>query len=194
LQVMADRGDRVCPHLHVSMQSGSDAVLQRMRRRWPAGRFLRCCEQIHRSLDAPALTTDVIVGFPGETDEEFAATCRVVEQAGFSKLHVFRFSPRQGTPAADMPDRVPEPVKQRRAAELTELGKRLRQRYFESLAGRQLQVLVETPLENRPLWLLGTSARYAPVELPGTLDQIGRLVSVTAGPLVAGRIQAASRQ
>ncbi len=192
LRVMADRGDRVCPHLHVSMQSGSDAVLRRMRRRWPVGRFLECCEQIHRSLDAPALTTDAIVGFPGETDEDFAATCRVVEQVGFSKLHVFRFSPRQGTPAADMPERVPGAVMQRRASELAELGQRLRQRYFESLAGRRLQVLVETPLEDRPGWLLGTSARYAPVELPGLTDQIGHLIPITAGPPIAGRIQAES--
>ena len=135
----------------------------------------------------------MIVGFPGETDENFSATCRVVEQVGFSKLHVFRFSPRQGTPAADMPEQIPGQVKQRRASELTELGQRLRQRYFEGLAGRRLQVLVETPLKDRPGWLLGTSARYAPVELPGLTDQIGQLVPITAGPPVAGRIQAADR-
>ena len=87
---------------------------------------------------------------------------------------------------------APGSVKQRRASELTELGERLRQRYFESLAGRRLQVLVETPLEDRPGWLLGTSARYAPVELPGVKDQIGHLIPITAGPPLAGRIQAES--
>jgi threonylcarbamoyladenosine tRNA methylthiotransferase MtaB len=191
IALLAERPDRVCPHLHLSMQSGSDRVLRRMRRRWPAGQFVECCRRIRRSLDQPALTTDVIVGFPGETQEDFAATCRVVEEVGFSKLHVFRFSPRRGTPAAEMPDQVPEAVKQRRAAELTELGERLRRRYFEGLTGRRLQVLVETPAGSCPGLLLGTSDRYTPVELAGDRELIGRLVTVTAGPVVAGRIRAA---
>ena len=190
IALLAERPDRICPHLHLSMQSGSDKVLRRMRRRWPAGQFVECCRQIRRSLDQPALTTDVIVGFPGETQEDFAATCRVVEEVGFSKLHVFRFSPRRGTPAADMPDQVPEAVKQRRAAELTELGECLRRRYFEGLAGRKLQVLVETPAGSCRGLLLGTSDRYTPVELAGDRELIGRLVAVTAGPVVAGRIRA----
>jgi threonylcarbamoyladenosine tRNA methylthiotransferase MtaB len=80
---MADGGDRVCPHLHLSMQSGSDAVLRRMRRRWPVEQFLERCEAARRALDHPALTTDVIVGFPGETEAEFAETCRVVGRVGF---------------------------------------------------------------------------------------------------------------
>jgi len=187
LAVMADHGNRVCPHLHISMQSGSDPVLRRMRRRWPVKRFLQRCDQVYRTLDQPALTTDVIVGFPGETDADFAATCRTVEAAGFSKIHVFRFSPRQGTPAADMPDQVPETLKRQRAEELSELGERLRHGYFESLAGRRLQVLVETPVEGR---LSGTSARYAPVEVSGGEELLGRLVSAVAGPVIDGRIHA----
>lgn len=190
IALLADRPDRVCPHLHVSMQSGSDRVLRRMRRRWPARKFLDRCDVIRRSLDRPALTTDVIVGFPGETEEDFAATCRAVEEAGFSKLHVFRFSPRQGTPAAAMPEQVPEAVKRRGAAELAALGERLRRRYFEGLAGRRLQVLVERPAGDRPGVLLGTSGRYTPVELRGGDELIGRLVPVTAGPVVDGRIRA----
>ena len=192
IAVMADHGDRVCPHLHVSMQSGSDAVLRRMRRRLPAEKFLRCCERIHRSLDLPALTTDAIVGFPGETDADFTATCQVVEQVGFSKLHVFRYSPRQGTPAADMPDQVPEAIKRRRSEELAKLAERLRWRFFETLEGRHLQVLVETPARDHPGRLWGTSARYAPIELSGEEDQIGRLVPIVAGRLVGNRIQAST--
>jgi len=191
IAVVADHPDRVCPHLHISMQSGSDAVLRRMRRRWSSGRFVERCLQIGEALDHPALTTDVIVGFPGETDEDFAATCRAVEEVGFSKLHVFRFSPRQGTPAAEMPDQVPEAVKWQRAEALSELGDRLRRRYFRSLCGRALQVLVETPLEDRPGWLLGTSDRYAPVQFPGGHDLIGRLVRIIAGEVAEGRIRAA---
>ena len=191
MALMADHPDRICPHLHVSMQSGSDAVLRRMRRRWASGRFAERCRAICESLDHPALTTDVIVGFPGESDADFEATSRAVEEVGFSKLHVFRFSPRQGTPAADMPDQVPEKVKKRRAADLAEIGRRLRERFFEGLAGRRLQVLVERPVEGRPGMLAGTSARYVPVELPGDEDLLGQLVSVTAGPVHDGRIHAA---
>ena len=191
ITIMVQRPDRVCPHLHVSMQSGSDSVLRRMRRRWPARQFLQRCNDIRRTLDHPALTTDVIVGFPGETEEDFAATCRVVETVGFSKLHVFRFSPRRGTSAAEMPDQVSEAAKQRRAAELTDLGESLRRRYFEGLAGRRLQVLVESGGGGHGGLLLGTSGRYAPVELTGDKESIGRLVAVTAGPVVEGRIRAA---
>ncbi len=189
IAVMADNGDRICPHLHLSMQSGSDDVLRRMRRPWTAEQFVRRCEEVRRALDAPALTTDVIVGFPGETDDEFQATCRVVRRVGFSKLHVFRYSPRQGTPAADMPDQISEAVKRRRAAELSELGLQLRRNYFESLAGRRLQVLVETPLDTQPGTLVGTSARYVPVELPGDETLIGRIVTATARATTDDRVQ-----
>ncbi len=188
---MADRPDRVCPHLHVSLQSGSDTVLKRMNRRYTAREFLDRCQQIRRRLDRPALTTDAMVGFPGKTEADFAATRRLVEEAGFSKVHVFRFSPRQGTPAADMPEQVTESVKRRRAAELTALAARLRTRYLEGLVGRQLQVLVERPSADRPGVLLGTSARYAPVELPGGEELIGRLVPVAAEAVVDGRIRGA---
>ena len=141
------------------------------------------------TLDQPALGADVIVGFPGESEADFAATCRVVAEVGFSKLHVFRFSPRPGTAAAAMPDHVPGPVQQRRAAELADLGGRVRQRYFEGLLGRSLQVLVESPLADHPGMLLGTCERYAPVELPGGQDLRGRLVGVMARRLARGRIQ-----
>jgi threonylcarbamoyladenosine tRNA methylthiotransferase MtaB len=188
--LMAQHPDRICPHLHLSMQSGSDAVLRRMRRRWAGARFVERCRAIRESLDHPALTTDVIVGFPGETEADFEATCRAVEEVGFSKLHVFRFSPRPGTQAAEMPDQVPGKVKRRRSAELAEIGRRLRERYLASLTGRTLQVLVERPSVERPEMLGGTSARYAPVELPGSDTCVGQLVRVTAGQVVDGRVRA----
>jgi threonylcarbamoyladenosine tRNA methylthiotransferase MtaB len=193
LALMAERPDRICPHLHVSMQSGSDAVLERMQRRWASGRFVDQCARIRESLDNPALTTDVIVGFPGESDADFEATCRVVDQIRFSKIHVFRFSPRQGTAAATMPDQVPGKIKRRRAAELAEIARRLRHRFLQGLLGRRLEVLVEAPASGRPGLLAGTSARYAPVELPCGEDRIGRLVCVTAGAVLNGRILAEDR-
>ncbi len=93
IAVMAANPARICPHLHVSMQSGSDDVLRRMRRRWGRQRFLDRCQLVKEALDAPALTTDVIVGFPGETQRDFDDTCAVCEEVGFSKIHIFPFTP-----------------------------------------------------------------------------------------------------
>jgi threonylcarbamoyladenosine tRNA methylthiotransferase MtaB len=190
IDVLAEYPRRVCPHLHLSLQSGSDAVLRRMRRRYTSDRFIQQCEQICRILDQPALTTDIIVGFPGETEADFAATCQVAQTIGFSKIHVFRFSPRQGTPAATMPDQVPSPVAQRRVSELIALADVLRHRFFESLEGRSMQVLAETPAHQMPGYLTGTSERYVPVELPGRSSQIGHFTQVIAGSVVDGHIRA----
>ena len=193
IDLMAERPERVCPHLHISMQSGSDAVLARMRRRWNSRRFVDRCLLVRESLDRPALTTDVIVGFPGETDADFEATCRAVEEVGFSKVHVFRFSAREGTPAATMPNPVPGSIRQQRATHLSQIAETLRNAYFESLVGRSLQVLVETSLADRPGTLLGTSDRYAPVEFPGRADRVGEFVRAVADRVVDGRILGSPR-
>jgi threonylcarbamoyladenosine tRNA methylthiotransferase MtaB len=194
IDVLAEHPDRVCPHLHLSLQSGSDAVLRRMRRRYQADRFVQQCRQIREALDLPALSTDIIVGFPGETEADFAATCRVAEEVGFSKIHVFRFSPRKGTPAAEMDDQIPSPVAQRRAAELIALGQSLRRRFFQSLEGRRMQVLVETHSRRSPDLLVGTSERYVPVELSGPSQQIGQFAWVTAGAVIDDHVTAADCQ
>ncbi len=187
LGVMAAHPRRICPHLHLSMQSGSDAVLQRMRRRYTSRQFVDHCRRAVELLDNPALTTDVIVGFPGETESEFEETCRVVEEIGFSKIHIFRFSPREGTAAATMPDRVPGDVQRRRAERLAEIEKRLRASFFQSLLGRRLQVLIESQSPHSPRRLLGTSARYAPVELPPEAGSPGDLVDVIAEQVAEGQ-------
>jgi threonylcarbamoyladenosine tRNA methylthiotransferase MtaB len=191
LDVMAEHPRRICPHLHIPMQSGSDAILKQMRRRWPVRQFIDRCQSVRARLDEPALTTDVIVGFPGETDEDFAATCRAVEEVGFSKVHVFRFSPRQGTEAASMLNRVPQRIHQHRAAELAVVGTRLASRYLEKLKGKRLQVLIEGVLPDSPGILLGTADRYVPVEVPGQADIIGRLINVNMGKAVRGRLNSA---
>jgi threonylcarbamoyladenosine tRNA methylthiotransferase MtaB len=176
IDLMAERRQRICPHLHLSLQSGSDAVLRRMNRRGTARQFVDRCREIQAALDCPALTTDVIVGFPGETEADFAATCRVVEKVGFAKVHVFRFSPRQGTPAADMTGQVTERIAMRRAEELGELGETLRAECLQTLLGRRLRVLVEMRMADRPGWMGGTSDRHAPVAVPGGPEQIGQFV------------------
>lgn len=185
VQVMADYPDKICPHLHVCLQSGSDAVLRRMRRRWSARMFLDRCELVRRSLDQPAFTTDVIVGFPGETDEDFDRTCRLVREVGFSKIHIFPFSPRRGTPAAQMPDRVPDHVRGERGRHLAVIEHELREQYFRSLIGRNLRVLLEASSDATAGHAVGTSCRYAPVEVP-TGGKLGRLMSVLARGVVQG--------
>ena len=187
LRVMREYKDRICPHLHICLQSGSDRILRRMKRRWGSRMFVDRCGLVNEALERPALTTDVIVGFPGETDADFEETCRVVSQVGFSKVHVFPFSPRRGTPAAEMPDQLPKPIKSQRAKQLSELEAKLRRQYFERLNGMRLRVLVEgVDPEGK---LVGTSCRYAPVEFSGAAEFRGSLVAVTAGEVVGDRIQ-----
>jgi len=178
VDVLADHGDRVCPHLHISMQSGSDSVLRRMRRRWGSQRFIDRCNLLKERLDRPAITTDIIVGFPGETDAEFAETIATSRAVGFSKIHSFPFSPRRGTPAATMPDQVSPQVQQQRSRELAAEEVELRDTYFASLRGKRLRVLIESKSEGG--WL-GTSCRYAPVEIAADESCVGKLVDVIAG-------------
>ena len=187
LDVMGEFGDRICPHLHISMQSGSDAVLRRMRRRWGARRFVDRCRLACEQLDLPALTTDVIVGFPGETEQDFADTCLACEQAGFSKIHIFPFSARPGTDAATMPHQVDPALKKDRTARLAELETRLRAQYFQRLVGRRLEVLVEGGYADTQR-VEGTACRYAPVEFSGDAHTHGQLITVLAESANAERV------
>jgi len=170
IDLMLRYPDRICPHLHLSMQSGSDEVLRRMKRRWLSEPFVQRCEEILSRFARPALTTDVIVGFPGETAAQFDETCRIVERLQFSKVHVFRFSPRQGTEAAVLPDRVPPAEQKRRATVLTGLAEKLRSDFAASLVGSMATVLLETETS-------GTCGRYLDVRLNQPAE-VGTLVSV----------------
>jgi threonylcarbamoyladenosine tRNA methylthiotransferase MtaB len=191
VDVMAAYPQKICPHLHISLQSGSEAVLRRMRRRWGPQRFVDRCKLVQRALDQPAITTDIVVGFPGETESDFLATREVAREVGFSKIHVFPFSARRGTPAAEMPDQIAPEVKAERARRLGELECQLRDRYFASLLGRQLRVLAESPLESRPGHMVGTACRYAPVVFRGDVSQRKQFVDVIAASLDDGLIIAA---
>ncbi len=190
IAVMAANPRRICPHLHISMQSGSDSVLRRMRRRWGSRRFVDRCQLVRETLDQPAITTDIIVGFPGETEEDFQASCDMARQVGFSKIHIFPFSPRRTTPAATMPDQVPPPIKAERSRRLAELEGQLRDQYVASLEGRTLEVLVESTAPG-PGTVVGTSCRYLPIELPGESDDVGQFVPAIVHRVVDGRVKAA---
>jgi threonylcarbamoyladenosine tRNA methylthiotransferase MtaB len=178
IDVMVEHPRRIAPHLHICLQSGSDAVLRRMRRRWSSRMFIDRCRLVRERLDNPAITTDIIVGFPGESEADFQATCRVSHECGFSKIHIFPFSPRRGTPAAEMPDQVPPEVKSNRCERLSEVENALREAYFQSLVGLRLTALVEG--SSAPGIWAGTSCRYAPVEMRGDRLAGGQLIDVYA--------------
>jgi threonylcarbamoyladenosine tRNA methylthiotransferase MtaB len=180
IAVMAEHPRRIAPHLHICLQSGSDAVLRQMCRRWSSRMFIDRCRLVRESLDHPAITTDIIVGFPGETDADFDSTCRVSRECGFSKIHIFPFSPRKGTPAARMDGMLSPQAKTDRCRRLGELERELRGTYYRSLIGRQLTVLIEGPSEGSRGYLTGTSCRYAPVELADRGYRAGQLVEANA--------------
>jgi threonylcarbamoyladenosine tRNA methylthiotransferase MtaB len=160
-----------------------------MRRRWSSHLFIDRCWLVRESLDNPAITTDIIVGFPGETEADFQTTCRVSRDCGFSKIHIFPFSPRKGTPAAQMTDQVSAGVKNDRCERLAQLERQLRHDYFQSLIGRRLTVLIEGQDDNnRGAWL-GTACRYAPVEVEAGEGKPGALVAVKARAVVGDSVQ-----
>ena len=192
IAMLAENTSKIVPHFHLCLQSGSDSVLRRMRRRWGTRMFLDRCRLIRESLDHPAITTDVIVGFPGESEMEFSQTLQTCRDAGFSKTHAFPFSPRRGTPAAEMDEQVAKSVQTERMKRLADLESELRKEYFQSLVGHRLQLLAESakplvdPLETntRPALLVrGTTCRYVPAEwvddssrFEVPADAVGRLI------------------
>lgn len=169
--------ERLCPQFHPALQSGSETVLRRMRRRYTIARFLDKLEQLRDRIPNVAYTTDVIVGFPGETDEEFERTLDTCRRARFMKVHVFPFSARKGTPAAEFPDQVSPTLKKDRCARLADLERELAMDYYKTLVGRKLEVLVERSSDTRDGIMRGTDATYTPVELPGSDHDVGRLVT-----------------
>ena len=133
----------ICPHFHLSLQSGCDATLKRMNRRYTSAEYAEKCRILRKYFDDPALTTDVIVGFPGETEEEFRASYDFVDSIDFYETHIFKYSRRNGTKAAVMPDQVSEQVKAERSAVMIGLGERKRAAYEKRYVGREVEVLVE---------------------------------------------------
>jgi len=186
--------ERLCPHFHLCLQSGSDDVLYRMKRRYRVRRFLDKLDAIRRTMHEPAFSTDVIVGFPGETEVHFAQTLAACERAGFMKIHVFPYSPRRGTPAAGFADHIGAEEKKERCQRLAELERQLACRYHQQLLGKPLSVLVEARPASRAGYVLGTACRYVPIELPGIVSDVGELIDVTADFLLDGAVSSSRRE
>ena len=159
--------EKICPHFHLSLQSGCDATLKRMNRHYTCEDYLYRCGILRKYFRDPAITTDVIVGFPGETDEEFAETKKFLETVHFYEMHVFKYSRRAGTRADRMPDQVPEPVKTRRSAELLALEKEMSEAYRASFLGRETEVLLEEPVEIGGVrYMVGHTKEYVKAAVP----------------------------
>ncbi|NBJ68566.1 MULTISPECIES: tRNA (N(6)-L-threonylcarbamoyladenosine(37)-C(2))-methylthiotransferase MtaB [Clostridia] len=175
-----DQSEKVVRHLHIPLQSGSDSVLARMRRKYASSYYKEKVMKLKKALPGLAITSDVIVGFPGETDEEFQETYDFIKEIGFSELHVFPYSRRTGTPAARMEGQVDDEVKNNRVHQLIELSEQLAKEYASNYENEVLEVIPEehSQDEQHPNHLIGYTDNYLKVAFSGTPDMIGKLVRV----------------
>ena len=172
-----ERSNKIVRHLHVPLQSGSDTVLKRMRRKYTMEHFSERITKLHEALPDVAITSDVIVGFPGETEEEFQETYDFIVKHQFSELHVFPYSSRIGTPAARMDDQIDEDIKNERVHKLIALSDQLAKEYASKFENEVLEVIPEEKGE-KPNTLVGYADNYMKVEFEGTEDLIGQIIKV----------------
>ena len=166
------------PHFHLPLQSGSDKILRQMRRRYTRADFSHLVEKLRTSFPDVGITTDVMVGFPGETDTDFEDSLQFVEEIGFNQLHVFRYSPRRGTPAADYADHVPPHVSAERSKVMIALGKQLGEKFRQRLIGKTMNVLVEDSREGRDGHLAGFTENYLRVLMEVPDSAVNRILPV----------------
>ncbi len=179
---------KVCRHYHISLQSGSDSTLKRMNRKYNTRKYREIVDRLRKHIPDVAITTDIMVGFPGETQEEFEETMDFVRNIGFSKIHVFKYSPRKGTPAARYKDQVPENIKESRSHKLIALGEKMETNYLQSFVGRDELVLFEEESRDNKGWYEGYTDHYIRVTVHGDENLIGNLVPVTLNEEHRGKI------
>lgn len=167
-----------CRHLHIPLQSGDDTVLKNMRRRYTTQQFAQLIKDIREKIPDIAITTDVIVGFPGETDQMFENTYQFCQDIAFAGMHVFKYSPRKGTAAADFPNQVPAPKKEERSKRLVALAKKMAQNYGQKFVGQNVEVLVEQPVAGKVSFWEGLTDTYLRVEFAADGDLHGKFVLV----------------
>lgn len=169
--------EKICPHFHLSLQSGCDETLKRMNRRYDTAEYREKCEILRRAFTNPAITTDVIVGFAGETEEEFAQTKSFLEEIGFYEMHIFKYSRRAGTRAAVMPNQVSDQIKAKRSDVLLELEKRQSLDYRKSFLGKEEEVLLEEETKvDGVTYLTGYTKEYVKVAYPAEIGARNMLV------------------
>ncbi len=170
--------DKLCPHFHISLQSGCDSTLERMRRGYTTEEYRQKADLLRANISDCAISTDIMAGFPGETDEEFEKTCGFVEEMNFSRAHIFKYSPRPFTAAASMPGQVPAAEKERRSRKLIEISRRKSLEFNRQFGGRVLSVLAERLEPGQNDIMTGFSPSYVEVRFRGSADQAGKLVDV----------------
>lgn len=169
---------KLCPHYHVSLQSGCDETLRRMNRKYTTEEYARGIALLREKLDDVAVSTDIMVGFPGETDEEFAQTMRFLKEIRFAQMHVFKYSPRKGTPAAAFKDQVDSPVKEARSRILLEMSRENTQDFNRLYLGRIVPVLFEQEAGDREGYIEGLTANYIRVLCSGDTNLKGNIKEV----------------
>ena len=172
--------DKICPHFHLSMQSGCDNTLKRMNRHYTSDEYFEKCELLRKYFDNPAFTTDVIVGFPGETQEDYEISREFVKKVRFSELHVFKYSKRDGTVAAKMENQIPEPVKTERSEDLIKVGENLTMEYRRKFIGKKVSVLFEEIINvaGENYWV-GHTKEYIKVIMKSDKDISGDIKNVS---------------
>ena len=170
--------DNLANHFHIPLQSGSDAVLKRMNRKYDKASFLKKIKKIKEACPNVALTTDVIVGFPGETEEEFNECYDFIKECGFNMLHVFPFSSREGTLAARLPNHVDPKIKKERTLKLIELSNELWDKYTDQFNGKEVEVLIEQYDEENHI-NIGHTSNYIEVKIKDNENKVGKIVKTT---------------
>ena len=172
---------KVCPHFHLSLQSGCDSVLKRMNRHYSAEEYFEKVQILRKYYEHPAITTDIITGFPQETEDEFAQTVEFVKKVNFYETHIFRYSKRQGTPAAKMDGQLTDAVKAARSEVLLKLAKEKGRVFREQFVGNTIEVLLEEQKEiNGRLYMLGHTKEYVQAAIETKENMANRLVSAQA--------------
>ncbi|MCR2803193.1 tRNA (N(6)-L-threonylcarbamoyladenosine(37)-C(2))-methylthiotransferase MtaB [Paenibacillus soyae] len=175
-----NKSSKMCRHLHIPLQAGENSVLKRMRRKYTTEEFAAKIKRLHEAMPGVAITTDVIVGFPGETEEMFESGYRFMEELGFAEMHVFPYSKRTGTPAARMEDQVDEEIKNERVHKLIDLSEKMQLQYAKKYVGAVLDVIPERDYKGAPGQglVMGYTDNYLQVVFDGTEDMIGKLCRV----------------
>jgi len=186
------KSPKICDHFHLSLQSGSDSVLERMNRKYTTQEYRDRVDLIRKYLPDAGITTDIIVGFPGETEDEFNETLRFVEEIGFSRIHVFKYSPRKGTPAATMEDQVHGEIKNKRSEILIALGDRLSEEFNNRYLEGAKEVLYEEHTKRDENVYEGYTSNYIRVRTPSPVDLIGEIrdtrLEAVKGSLIHGTL------
>ena len=190
----AGRLPKLCPHFHLSLQSGCDKTLAEMNRKYNTDEYRKSVELLKNNIPDVAITTDLMVGFPGESEEDFLKSRDFAEEIGFSKIHVFKYSPRKGTPAAEMKNQVSPEEKERRSEIMLALSDELEKKYLEKYVGRDMEVLYEQEMHGEDGYIEGLTNNYIRVMAKGDISLKGKLaktkLSKVNGVLFEGKIVA----